>query len=309
MLGRLVFAFLLTLQASAAKADALENFLSAPGIVVEFEDYASVIESQCNTGKTEYCQNLLNLLEKRKESDANQEKINQLKKIIVIQNEAKCDNGELLPCTYAKIKYQKEYGNIDNPEKSREYSEKFDNNAKILCANRDGVGCFYVSLSYLQKEGVSFDEGKAREFHDLSIKYFSEACDRGDGSACSLLAYRYRNGIMFGSYIPADTPRAIALFDAACGYGYIDACIELSNIYSWGEYVKKDKLKVRHYSEKGCDLESAIACSNILRSGVKLTKEEKIKIRERVAFLAKRNCANGRFQDCSQLQFSARGFR
>jgi TPR repeat protein len=309
MLARLFFAFLLTLHASAANADALDNFLSAPGFVVEFEDYASVIEGQCNSGKTEYCQNLVSLLEQRKNADANREKISQIKKTIVIQNETKCDNGDLMACQYAGIKYRKEYGNTDNPEKSREYSEKFDNIARLKCNNRDGVGCFYVSLYYLQRESETFNEEKGREFHDLSIKYFSEACDGGDGSACSLLAYRYKHGTGFGSYIAADTGRAVALFDAACGHGYIDACIELSNIYSWGQYVKKDKLKVRYYSEKGCDLESAIACSNILRSGAKLSKEEKMKIRDKVAFLAKRNCANGRFQDCSQIQFSNKGFR
>ncbi len=300
----------LVLQPATARAGSLENFLNTPGLLVEFEDYVTVVEGVCKSGNPEYCQSLASLLEQRKDSELNRERILGLKKLAFEQNIAKCDSGALIPCQYVEIKYRLGQDiNVVDLEKSKFYSEKFDTLADKACARGDGIGCFYVSQRFRQVGTQYHDRAKAREYHDLSMKYFSEGCDKGDGASCSLLAHRYKNSWNFGDFMSSDIGRALALFDTACGLRHIDACIELSNLYSWGQYVKVDKLKVRRYSEQGCALESAIACSNILRSGAKLTKEEKANIRDRVAVLAKRNCANGRLGDCSQLQFRAKGFR
>jgi TPR repeat protein len=306
----LLFLLVLVVQPSTARAGSVENFFNTPGLLVEFEDYVAVLEGVCKSGNPEYCQSLASSLEKRKDSDSNRERIFALKKLAFEQNILKCESGELVPCQYVEIRYRLGHDiNVVDLDKSRFYSEKFDRLADKMCVQGDGVGCFYVSRRYLDVGSKNHDRAKAHEYHDLSMKYFSEGCDKGNGLSCTLLAHRYKNGWTFGGFNSSDIGRALRLFDAACGLRHIDACIELSNLYSWGQYVKVDKLKVRHYSEKGCELESAIACSNILRSGAKLTKEEKAKIRDRVAILAKRNCANGRIEASSLFRFRAKGFR
>lgn len=55
------------------------------------------------------------------------------------------------------------------------------------------------------------------------VKLYERACHAGNGEGCSLLGASYQ----LGRGVPEDRARAFALYDEACRYGEMGACVEL----------------------------------------------------------------------------------
>ena len=293
--------------ASASMASALPGFVAAPDAKITFEEYMTVLEEVCLTGKPDYCQHLAFVLQRGKDAGATKARSDRLHQAALDHYQKQCDAADLVACQNVSIIFQVGYGrpiDIPNAELSGQHFQKL---ARTLCDNKDALGCFYVSNALNGTGNADYDPNKAKKISDLSVEYFARDCANKNAKACELLAHRYYNGQRFGGYIPYDIPRAIALFDSGCQYGNPDACITLGNIYKLGSGVKTDKNKAALYDQKGCDLESAISCSNLLSggrasSGIKWTKEQKKTLQDEVSRLARRNCSTGKLPDCSLLK-------
>ncbi len=299
-------AMFMSLQGSMARANSLENFVNAPGLGVKFEDFASVLEGICNSGNAEYCQKLAFIIERRKNPKLDKDRIVTLHQRALNQFEKQCDLNDLISCQNASIIYQVGYGLEIDSAKAQILGARFNALAAKLCDAGKPLGCFYTSNRHNGTGSSDYDIMKARQYSELSVKYFTQECTNKNAQSCELLAHRYKNGQIYGGFIAYDIQRAIMLFDTSCQYGNATACIELSHIYLFRVHIKRDKLKSVLYKQKGCDLDNSIACwnllkSNILPSGVKRGKIQTAKIQERMVYLAKKNCSEGKLPECSLL--------
>jgi TPR repeat protein len=299
---------LLVASASASMASALPGFLATPNAKITFEEYTTVLEEVCLTGKPDYCQRLAFKLQREKDAGATKPRSDRLHQAALDYYQKQCDAADLVACQNVSIIYQVGYGRPIDVANTALSHQQFQKLAHTLCDNKDALGCFYVSDALNGTGNPDYDPNKAKKLSDLSVEYFARDCANKNAKACELLANRYNNGQRYGGYIPYDIQRAAALFDSGCQYGNADACITLGNIYKFGSGVKTDKNKAAHYDQKGCDLESAISCSNLLSggrasSGIKWTKEQKMTLQDKVSLLARRNCSIGKLPDCSLLKF------
>lgn len=301
-------ALFVALQAMAVSASPIENFKNTTSLTVKSEDYFAVLEDVCNAGSPDYCQRMAFILEKMKDVKLNRDKIISFHQAALNQYQDQCNRNDLVACQEVTTIYQLGYGReIDIPN-TNIARDKFNVLSIKLCETEDALGCAYVSYKYNASGDPEYDVIKAHKYSDLSVEYFTKECANQIALSCERLAHRYTHGNTYGGYIPYDIQSALKMFESACQYGLASSCIELSNIYYLGTHVKRDKLKKYQYDKRGCDLDSAISCSNLLNSGksvsgVKRDKAQTEKLRERMAFLAKTNCAKGKLPECSLIYF------
>jgi TPR repeat protein len=76
------------------------------------------------------------------------------------------------------------------------------------------------------------------------------ACDRGGLDACARLGRLLQEG----RRLPADGPRAAALYARACAGGVARACVDLGVLHRFGAGVPRDDRRARALLDRACDL-------------------------------------------------------
>ena len=82
-----------------------------------------------------------------------------------------------------------------------------------------------------------------------AIKLFDKACDEEDTNGCVQLGEIYA----FGQVVRQNHSKAIELFNKACDLGDAGGCHNLGLMYAKGRGVKRDLVKGRELHGKACD--------------------------------------------------------
>ena len=126
-------------------------------------------------------------------------------------------------------------------------------NAAALAA---GTTAFRHDEPTLRDFPVVLREGKGVAPDATPFEIYDRACRQGWAAGCGGLANVY----LQGGVVPADKPRAAALWEQACAGGHARSCSNLGLMYQLGDGLSKDHVKALAYLEKACKLGFADAC-------------------------------------------------
>jgi len=124
-----------------------------------------------------------------------------------------------------------------------------------LCESGEGRSCY--ELGYQYEHGQNIEQSLAD-----ALPRYESACLLGEKAGCLRLAWLLENGDNWEDGT-ADLPRALSLFESACGDG---GCAELAAIYGTGNLVAQDRGKEKYYEELGCAKGEDCACGYLKES-------------------------------------------
>jgi TPR repeat protein len=87
----------------------------------------------------------------------------------------------------------------------------------------------------------------------------TQLCASGRAGFCVRLGYMYQAGLS----VPADAPRAVALYKKACNAGSASGCANLGLMYVTGNGVETDYSKAREFDSRACDGGEALGCASL----------------------------------------------
>jgi TPR repeat protein len=131
----------------------------------------------------------------------------------------------------------------------------------LLCHHGNAQACFDAGSMYLHgRGGAGYDKRQAKVF-------LEKACSLKFAYACKSLAKLYRNGNGTQDTkraLKKDIPKALSMYDRACGLGDGFACQELGFIYALGlDGAPMDQAKAFEYADKACRSKKAIGCASV----------------------------------------------
>lgn len=159
-----------------------------------------------------------------------------------------CDGGVMEACYNLGALYQKGLGVKQDGAKALEfYTKACDGGVG------KGTGCLRLGeFYYFGRLGVSKDFVKARN-------YYTKGCELDNASACFNLAIMYEEGE--GGV--ENSERAFDLYGKACDLDYGEGCSGFGFIMF---YKKQQYAEARKFLEKGCRLDSGLACFGLALS-------------------------------------------
>lgn len=155
-----------------------------------------------------------------------------------------CDMGDMPSCLVSGFLYKK----------AKNHSQAFRFYAKACDGGvGKGTGCLRLGeFYYFGRLGVSKDFVKARN-------YYTKGCELDNASACFNLAIMYEEGE--GGV--ENSERAFDLYGKACDLDYGEGCSGFGFIMF---YKKQQYAEARKFLEKGCRLDSGLACFGLALS-------------------------------------------
>jgi TPR repeat protein len=153
----------------------------------------------------------------------------------------------------------------------------------------------------------------APDDHALAGRLFRKGCDLGDGVSCWNLADFIKTG--FGG-LRKDKKEAKEMYERAarvfqydCERGDGDACRALAEQYGSGKGVALDTAEMERLNQKGCDLGSPRACSDLAyaysegENGVRKDSKRAYEFKQREVVLLEKACNEGKTHECLEAAF------